>query len=70
EGMGILQLFVKAGLCTSNSEARRLLKGGGCYLDDERLTDDKLMVTPELFAAGAFSLRAGKKARMRVVLTE
>ncbi|NLZ64591.1 MAG: tyrosine--tRNA ligase [Lentisphaerae bacterium] len=70
EGMGILQLFVKAGLCTSNSEARRLLKGGGCYLDDERLTDDKLMVTPELFAAGALSLRAGKKARMRVVLTE
>lgn len=69
-GMGILQLFVRAGLCASNSEARRLLKGGGCYLADERLSDDKLMVTPEHFAAGALSLRAGKKARMRVVLAE
>jgi len=69
-GLGILQLFVLAGLCSSNSEARRLLKGGGCYLADQRLSDDKFLVTPVDFASGAITLRAGKKARMRVVLAK
>ncbi len=70
DGLGILQLFVLAGLCSSNSEARRLLKGGGCYLADQRLSDDKIIVTQADFASGAITLRAGKKARQRVVLAQ
>jgi tyrosyl-tRNA synthetase len=67
-GLGILALLVKAGLCSSNSEARRLIKGGGCYLDDERIKDEKLLLAPEHFHAGLVTLRAGKKARKRIKL--
>jgi tyrosyl-tRNA synthetase len=67
-GLGILALLVKAGLCASNSDARRLIKGGGCYLNDDRVGDEKLVIAPEHFHAGMVTLRAGKKARKRIKL--
>ncbi|MDD4098606.1 MAG: tyrosine--tRNA ligase [Lentisphaeria bacterium] len=69
DGMGMLTLLVKAGLCASNGEARRLIKGGGCYLGDARITDEKATVTAADFQDGVLTLRAGKKARKRVLLT-
>ncbi|NLF62755.1 MAG: tyrosine--tRNA ligase [Lentisphaerae bacterium] len=68
DGIGVLTLLVKAGLCASNGEARRLIKGGGCYLGDARITDEKMIITAADFADGALTLRAGKKARKRVLL--
>ncbi|MGI6355381.1 MAG: tyrosine--tRNA ligase [Lentisphaerae bacterium] len=68
DGIGVLTLLVKAGLCASNGEARRLIKGGGCYLDDARISDEKAIITAADFTDGALTLRAGKKARKRVLL--
>lgn len=68
DGMGVLALFVKAGLCQSNGEARRLVKGGGCYLNDARITDERQVVTSADFVDGVLTLRAGKKSRKRVCL--
>ena len=68
EGIGVLTLFVKAGLCQSNGEARRLVKGGGCYLNDNRIADERQLVTKADFQDGVITLRAGKKSRKRVVL--
>src|SRR3954469_7277392 len=45
-GVGVLNAFVKAGLVTSNGEARRQIKGGGLRVNDAVVSDEKLMLTP------------------------
>ncbi len=61
-GLGILTAFQKAGLAASNSEARRLIKGGGARLNDQTISDDKTMLTPDhLNADGVIKLSVGKK---------
>lgn len=68
-GMGLLTLLVKAGFCSSNGDARRLVQGGGCYLGDERLQDPRAILTGKDFPeSGEILLRAGKKSRKRIVL--
>lgn len=67
-GIGILTLFVQAGLAASNGEARRLVQGGGCYINDDKVTDFKAVITAENFANGPITLRAGKKNRKRIKL--
>ena len=69
DGIGLLALMVKAGLCASNGDARRLVTGGGCYIGEERIADPKRTVTAADFPAnGEIMLRAGKKTRKRIVL--
>ncbi len=67
-GVWICKLFVDSGLCASNGEARRLIKGGGCYIGEERVIDEKKTVTLAEFAGGQLLLRAGKKNIRRLVL--
>src|SRR5476651_607838 len=45
-GIGLLTLFVKAGLVASNGEARRQIKGGGLPVNDASVTDEKMTLTP------------------------
>jgi len=68
EGIGLLALMVKAGLCASNSDARRLIKGGGCSINDQKISDEKMVVTADAFADGPITIKAGKKNRKRVKL--
>ena len=68
EGIGLLSLFVQAGLAGSNGEARRLVQGGGCYINDEKVSDIKKTITKDDFASGPLTLRAGKKNRKRIKL--
>ena len=67
EGIWIVKLFVDSGLGKSNGEVRRLIRGGGCYLNDVRITDDKLNVGLDDLQDGQLMIRAGKKNRRRVV---
>jgi tyrosyl-tRNA synthetase len=67
EGVWVVKLFVDSGLAKSNGEVRRLIKGGGCYLNDERITDDTLSVSLDDLRDGQLMIRAGKKNRRRVV---
>lgn len=67
EGVWIVKLFVDAGLCASNGEARRLIRGGGCYLNDQRVQDEKRQITVDDMVEGAILLRAGKKKLCRVI---
>ena len=46
-GIGILEAFVMAGLANSNSEARRLVQGGGAKLNDAAVSDIKFQITSE-----------------------
>ena len=67
KGIWVVKLFVEAGLCSSNGEARRLIKQGGAYLNDEKITDDSFEITSKSLIHGALILKAGKKRVKRVV---
>jgi tyrosyl-tRNA synthetase len=61
-GIGVLASFVKAGLVSSNGEARRQIKGGGLRVNDTAVTDEKMMLgTSDLTPAGVIKLSMGKK---------
>src|ERR1700748_3266729 len=61
-GLGVLALFVRAGLVGSNGEARRQIKGGGLRVNDTAVSDEKLVLTPaDLTAEGVIKLSLGKK---------
>ena len=61
-GSGVLGLFVKAGLVTSNGEARRQIKGGGLRVNDTAVTDEKAMLSlSDLTSEGVIKLSMGKK---------
>lgn len=67
-GVPAFQLFVEAGLCKSNSDARRLIAQGGAYVGETRLTAFDQPVTLAMAGDdGALWLRAGKKKHHRVV---
>ena len=61
-GVGVLALFVKAGLVASNGEARRQIKGGGLRVNDIAVTDEKLVLTPrDLTPESVIKLSLGRK---------
>ncbi|MCC6948780.1 MAG: tyrosine--tRNA ligase [Bradyrhizobiaceae bacterium] len=61
-GLGVLAANVQAGLVASTSEARRQIKGGGLKVNDETVTDERLVLTPKhLTAEGVIKLSLGKK---------
>ncbi|MBI5521224.1 MAG: tyrosine--tRNA ligase [Desulfarculus sp.] len=67
-GVPAFQLFVETGLCSSNSDARRLVAGGGAYVGETRLTAFDQPVTLDMAGDdGALWLRAGKKKYHRVL---
>jgi len=61
-GLSLLGAFVEAGLVSSNSEARRQVKGGGLKLNDLAVTDEKMLLTTrDLTPQGVIKLSLGKK---------
>ncbi|MEL6920034.1 MAG: tyrosine--tRNA ligase, partial [Pseudomonadota bacterium] len=65
-GMGVLTLFVQAGLAGSNGEARRHIKGGALRLNDAQITDDKLQIDASALQDGSLKLSMGKKRHVLV----
>jgi tyrosyl-tRNA synthetase len=67
EGVGIVQLFVRAGLAASGKDAKRLIAEGGAKVNDEIVTDTALR-----YGAGHLAepmkLTAGRKRHALVVL--
>jgi tyrosyl-tRNA synthetase len=67
KGIAVFKLFEKAGLCTSGSDARRLIEQGGAYLNNKKVNEfDKLIKQEDFDANGAVLLRAGKKKYHRI----
>jgi tyrosyl-tRNA synthetase len=61
-GIGVLALFVKAGLAASNGEARRQIKGGGLRVNDVAVSDEKMVLRlKDLTPEGVIKLSLGKK---------
>ena len=65
-GIGVLGLFVRAGLVASNGEARRQIRGGGLRLNDQPLTDETASVSTSDLVAGAIKLSLGRKKHVLV----
>jgi tyrosyl-tRNA synthetase len=66
-GVGILSLFVTAGLAASNGEARRHIQGGGVRLNDRPVSDDRQVVTlQDLSPENVIKLSLGKKKHVLV----
>jgi tyrosyl-tRNA synthetase len=60
--LGVLAAFVRAGLVSSNGEARRQIKGGGLKVNDTTVTDEKMVLTSAaLTPEGVIKLSLGKK---------
>ncbi|MCP3054479.1 tyrosine--tRNA ligase [Aurantimonas marianensis] len=65
-GIGLLSLLVSAGLAASNGEARRHVKGGAVRLNDEPISDERLMVGPANLTEGVAKLSVGRKKHVLV----
>jgi tyrosyl-tRNA synthetase len=66
-GVPAFELFVRAGLAASNSEARRLIKSGGARLNDAVIASETQQVSlADLDSAGQAKLSAGRKRHVLV----
>lgn len=66
-GIGVLDLFVEAGLASSKSEARRLVQQGGASVNGVKVEGEAAVFATKDFSDGALFLRAGKKRVCRVI---
>ena len=65
-GIGMLALFVRAGLAQSNADARRQAKGGALRIDGEPQTDERRTITEADLTDGVVRLSMGKKRHVLV----
>ena len=62
DGWPIVEFLSSAGVTSSKSEAARLIRGGGIYVNDRRVTDEKGRLRPDEAIEGElFVVRKGKK---------
>ena len=68
KGLGVLTAFAeKTGLVSSNGDARRQVKAGGLKVNDETVSDEKMMLTAkDLTADGVIKLSLGKKKHVLI----
>ncbi|KGO13421.1 tyrosine--tRNA ligase [Clostridium botulinum] len=64
----LVDLLVKCEILPSKSEARRLIKQGGLYLNDEKVTDMNLVLTEEHITKDGIMIRRGKKNFNRIIV--
>lgn len=61
-GMGVLTALVKSGLASSNSEARRHIKGGAARVNDAQISDERAELSAsDLTETDVIKLSVGKK---------
>ena len=62
DGLPVVDLLVESGLASSKGDARRSIKGGGLYLNNQRITNAGQSVTLNQSIDGQFIiLRKGRK---------
>jgi tyrosyl-tRNA synthetase len=72
-GKKLIDLLVDIGLQASKGEARRLIRNGGVYINNEKTEDENLIIqSPHLIANRLILVAAGKKNKMliRVAIEE
>ena len=69
DGLSVVQLFVKLGLCGSGKEAKRLIAEGGAKIDDVAISDQGAKIRAADLAV-PLKLSAGKKRHAIVKLAQ
>ena len=68
-GWPIAEFLSACGVTGSRSEATRLIRGGGIYVNDERITDEKFRLLPDRAIEGQlFVVRKGKRENFLIRL--
>jgi tyrosyl-tRNA synthetase len=61
-GFPLIEALLKLGFASSKGDARRLIRGGGVYLNDQKMTDEACMLFASDFKnTSVLKLSAGKK---------
>jgi len=66
----IVQLFKTSNLCSSTSEARRLVSQGGAYVNNQNYTDLNVTFDYKDIENKTLLLRAGKKRYCRIIIED
>ena len=64
----IIDLIILSKLEKSKSEIRRLIKGNGIKINDEIISDEKLVITNNFFNENYLKLSIGKKRHLKIEL--
>jgi tyrosyl-tRNA synthetase len=67
-GIGVVELFVRAGLCATKSDARRLVSQGGASVGRKNVADIDAVIRADSAEDGTILLRAGKKRYFRIIV--
>ncbi|RKX92603.1 MAG: tyrosine--tRNA ligase [Spirochaetes bacterium] len=70
KGINVMDLFSLTELCSSKSEARRLVSQGGASVNGNKITDINTTVDTSYEEEGELLLKAGKKRYFRVLINE
>ena len=62
--IGLLSLMVHAGLAKSNGDARRLIKQGAVRINDKRVDDERMILSPE----NGMILKSGKRGFAKIIV--
>ncbi len=68
EEIGVIQALVKAGLASSNGDARRAITQGGVKINDEKVGDVYTKISKSDIAKGEVVLQKGKKNFKKLVI--
>jgi tyrosyl-tRNA synthetase len=69
-GAKLIDLLSKSGLQSSKSEARRLIRNGGVYVNNAKILDENYTIGPDLLIEGRLLLLAlGKKHKLLIKAT-
>ena len=60
-GIAMLDLLIEAGFASSKGEARRLIKGGGVRINDEKVSDEACTVSSDHMSGDSIKISASKK---------
>ena len=66
--LGIIDLVILSKLENSKSEIRRLIKGKAIKINDEVVSDEKLIINHDLFKEDYLKLSIGKKRHLKIVI--
>ncbi len=67
EGINIIDAMIKAGLCSSRGEARRLIEQGGVSVDDIKITAPQHIIPVADFDKGYVIIKKGKKVFHKII---
>ncbi len=68
DGIQIVDFLAMVGIVASKSEARRLIQGGGAYINDVKIDSTYNMLKQEEVKNGIIMLRSGKKKYLKVLV--